>query len=284
MFVGRDRVMQDLSSIASGLTLGPDGIWQARSSSAIDYPDEANAFCFAIEDRSFWFQHRNAVIVDLVRRFPPAGFIADIGAGNGYVSCGLKEAGFDTLVLEPGDAGIRNARSRGLTALVHATLQDAAFRAESLPAAGMFDVLEHIADDTGVLTLLHKALEPNGRLYLTVPSFQSLWSGEDEIAGHHRRYTTASLSARLIQTGFSAQFASYFFAPLPLPILFVRALPWRLGRRTTIEPERIATELRPSEGAGVRIVKSALAIERAVLERGWRIPMGSSCAVVARKR
>src|SRR5918995_3995610 len=104
-------MMQDVSALASGLTLGSDGIWRSHSSTAINYPDEANAFCFAVEDGSFWFQHRNNVIVDTFRRFPPGGFVADIGAGNGYVSRGLHEAGFDTLVLEPGPAGIRNARS-----------------------------------------------------------------------------------------------------------------------------------------------------------------------------
>jgi hypothetical protein len=63
--------MQDVSTFASGLGLGSDGVWRARAVSRIDYPDEANEFCFAIEDGSFWFQHRNAVIVDAVRRFPP---------------------------------------------------------------------------------------------------------------------------------------------------------------------------------------------------------------------
>lgn len=274
--------MQDVSTFASGLTLGNDGVWRARTSSRIDYPDEANAFCFAIEDASFWFQHRNAVIVNAVRRFPPHGFIADIGAGNGYVSRGLNEAGFETLVLEPGAAGIRNARSRGLSPLVCATLQDAAFRPESLPAAGMFDVLEHLEDDIGVLKLLHTTVMRGGRLYLTVPSFETLWSTEDEIAGHHRRYTINSLNARLREAGFEPEFGTYFFAPLPLPIFLLRAIPSRLGFRKAIEPERIATELQPGEGVAIRAIQSVLAIERAVLRRGWRVPIGSSCLVVAR--
>jgi len=275
--------MQDVSTFASGLALGNDGVWRARTLSRIDYPDEANQFCFAIEDGSFWFQHRNAVIADTVRRFPPRGFIADIGSGNGYVSLGLRDAGFETLVLEPGPAGIRNARSRGLAPLVCATLQDAAFRPQSLPAAGMFDVLEHIHDDAGVLQMLHAALMPAGRLYLAVPSFQMLWSGEDEIVGHHRRYTIANLETRLRETGFESEFSTYFFAPLPLPIFLLRSIPWHLGSRKALEPERTAAELQPEEGVAIRTVKRLLAIERAVLQRGWRIRIGSSCLVVAKK-
>jgi SAM-dependent methyltransferase len=275
--------MQDVSAVAAGLTRDSDGVWRARTASAIDYPDEANAFCFAVEDGSFWFQHRNAVIVDTVRRFPPPGFIADIGAGNGYVARGLKQAGFETLVLEPGPSGIQNARSRGLSPLVCATLQDAAFHRESLPAAAMFDVLEHIEDDLGVLRLLHQALVPGGRIYLTVPSFQILWSSEDDVAGHHRRYTIATLNERLRAAGFTPEFGTYFFAPLPLPILLLRSIPSRLGFRKATDISRISNELKPSEGGAVKILKTVLDGERKLLQRGWRIPTGSSCLVVARK-
>lgn len=283
--------MQDVSAIAAGLTRGSDGIWRpstalrARSltAGAVDYPDEANAFCFAVEDRSFWFQHRNAVIVDLVRRFPPGGFIADIGAGNGYVSRGLTQAGFETLILEPGPNGIQNARTRGLSPLVCATLQDAAFRRESLPSAAMFDVLEHIEDDIGVLRLLHDALVPNGRIYLTVPSFQTLWSSEDELAGHHRRYTISTLNARLQSAGFTPEFGTYFFAPLPFPIFLLRSIPSRLGLRKATDVTKISQELQPSEGGAVKVLKAALDVERNLLQRGWRMPTGSSCLVIARK-
>ena len=287
--------MQDVSALATGLARDSDGIWRPSTalraspstalgtSSAIDYPDEANAFCFGVEDGSFWFQHRNAVIVDAVRRFPPAGFIADIGAGNGYVSRGLNQAGFETLVLEPGASGIQNARTRGLSPLVCATLQDAAFRRESLPAAAMFDVLEHIDDDVDVLRLLHAALVPGGRLYLTVPSFQLLWSSDDDIAGHHRRYTIAALNRRLRATGFTTEFGTYFFAPLPAPIFLLRSIPSRLGLRKATDVNRISNELQPSEGAAVKALKAVLAGERKLLQRGWRIPTGSSCLVIARK-
>jgi SAM-dependent methyltransferase len=284
MFVVRGGVMQDVSALASGVTRGDDGIWRSRAATAIDYPDEANAFCFAVEEGSFWFQHRNAVIVDAVRRFPPAGFIADIGAGNGYVARGLKAAGFETLVVEPGAAGIRNAQSRGLAPLVCATLRDVAFRPDSLPAAAMFDVIEHIGDDLGTLRTLHEALVPAGRLYLTVPSFRWLWSGEDEIAGHHRRYTIAALESRLNEAGFVQEFATYFFAPLPLPIFVMRSIPARLGFRKTVEVDRMATELQPSDSIALKALRSVLAGERRLLQHGWRLPIGSSCLAVARKQ
>jgi SAM-dependent methyltransferase len=275
-------MMQDLSALAPGLTRAADGTWQAKTRSAVDYPDQGNAFCFAVEDSSFWFQHRNDVIVDLVRRFPPGGFIADIGGGNGFVSLGLQRAGFESIVIEPGPQGARNARSRGLQPVVQATLQDARFLPASLPAAGMFDVLEHVQDDVAVLNLLHTLVSPGGRVYVTVPAFQLLWSSEDELAGHHRRYTIGSLSQRLVNAGFTTEDATYLFSPLPLPILLFRSLPTRLGWRKTLEPSQITSELRPTDNVAVRGLRAVLARERRFIQRGWRIAIGSTCLVVAR--
>jgi SAM-dependent methyltransferase len=272
--------MDDLGAIAPGLNCDADGIWRARSAAAIDYPDEANAFCFAIEERSFWFAHRNAIIVEAVRRFPPAGPIADIGAGNGFVSMGLGAAGFSTVVIEPGPAGARNAHARGLAPVVCATLGDARFADSTLAAAGLFDVLEHIADDLGFLAELHRVLEPDARVYITVPAFGWLWSSEDELVGHHRRYSIASLTRALVRSGFRVDYATYFFAPLPLPLWLLRTVPSRLGARTTLDPRQTAAELQPS-AVVANLVARALSPERRFVRRGWRIPLGTSCLAVA---
>lgn len=271
----------DLASIAPGLRQDADGIWRARQSAAIDYPDEANAFCFAVEDRSFWFAHRNRIIVEAVRRFPPAGPIADIGAGNGFVSLALTQAGFPTLVIEPGPAGARNAQSRGLSPVVCATLDDAALEPASLSAGGLFDVLEHIDDERRFLTELHCVLAPSARLYLTVPAFRWLWSSEDDLVGHHRRYSIAALRRALEQCGFEVDYATCFFAPLPVPLLLLRTIPSLLGVRTTLDPKQTAAELQPSStvaGIATRLLSPELRFVR----RGRRIPIGTSVLAVAR--
>src|SRR5690606_21548140 len=124
----------------------------------------------------------------------PGGPIFDIGGGNGFVARGLAAAGFPAVVIEPGPTGARNAQARGLSPVVCAALDDAGFLPGSVPAAGLFDVLEHIEDDLGAMATLSALLPPGGRVYLTVPAYQWLWSSEDELGGHHRRYTRASLA------------------------------------------------------------------------------------------
>jgi SAM-dependent methyltransferase len=272
----------DLSTLAPGLTLDADGIWRAHVRRTIDYPDEANAFCFAVEEQSFWFNYRNRFIVEAVTQFPPAGPIADIGAGNGFVSRALERAGFRTLVIEPGPAGAANAKTRGLDPVICATLSDAGFLPQTLDAAGLFDVVEHIGDDRAFLAATRGLLKPGGRLYVTVPAFQGLWSSEDELVGHHRRYSIPTLTACLEACGFTVDYTTYLFAPLALPLFLLRTLPSRLGRRTTLDPARTAAELKPPSGLAIRAINALLDREVARIRQRRTIPFGTSCLAVAR--
>jgi hypothetical protein len=79
------------------------------------------------------------------------------------------------------------------------------------------------------------------------------------------------------------EYASYFFWPLPLPILLLRALPARLGRQPTVDLDAIRRELKPPSAAAVRAIMAVLSLERRWLARGGQIPTGSSCLLVARR-
>ena len=78
----------DLGTACPELQAGEDGIYYSAASEAISYPEEGNEACFEIEDQSFWFQHRNDCIRELVRNFPPRGSgpIIDVGGGNGFLT------------------------------------------------------------------------------------------------------------------------------------------------------------------------------------------------------
>ena len=273
-----------IQDIAANLELGEQGIWFATGKSNISYPSDGNDVCFELEDYSFWFQHRNRCITSVVRSFPPAGMFFDLGGGNGFVSLGLEMAGCPCVVVEPGKAGAVNARKRGLANVICATLEDANFRPHSLPAAGLFDVLEHISDDAGFLQALRERLFVGGRIYLTVPAYLWLWSAEDVSAGHFRRYTLSSLTAMLGQCSFEVEFASYIFSALPLPILVSRTLPSLLGRRTTGNTSEASSEHRSSSKILLKVAEDVFNWELQRLERKKAIPAGGSCLVVARSR
>jgi len=274
----------NLREIAPNLELGADGSWSSRNIAQVSYPADGNDQCFSIEDSSFWFRHRNACILEVVKRFPPPGALFDVGGGNGYVARALQESGLEVVLVEPGVAGARNALKRGIRQVVRATLEDAGVLAETLPAVGLFDVVEHIPDDVGFLTGLRRLIVPGGRVYITVPAYQWLWSNEDVLAGHSRRYTIRSLRRLLEQSGYSVEFASYFFGFLPLPIFFQRVLPYRLGFRAgKIAKDSARSDHEVSHPLVDRILRMLTSRELSRLAPGKPLRMGGSCLAVARK-
>jgi SAM-dependent methyltransferase len=276
--------MVSISDIADGLTRSQDGVWRSGREVAVSFPSEGHGFCFEIEDRSFWFRHRNECIVAAMRAFEPAGPVFDIGAGNGCVSAALIGAGIEAVALEPGPEGAANARRRGLDPVICSTVENARFRKRSLSAVGLFDVIEHIQDDSRFLHRLSELMIDRGRLYVSVPAFAFLWSLEDDYAGHFRRYTVRSLNRLLEVSGFRPEFSSYFFAPLVLPAFVLRSVPSRLGFRRAFSPERARAEHSGLTGVGGTLLGALLSAETRRIRRGKPIPVGASCLVVASRR
>ena len=86
--------------ITQNLVCTENGVWTSPKISDVSYPKDAHRHLFSIEENSFWFQHRNNFIIELLQRFPPKEYIIDVGGGNGYVSIGIKNAGFKVIMLE----------------------------------------------------------------------------------------------------------------------------------------------------------------------------------------
>lgn len=274
----------DLRALSGGLTQDESGIWRASTIRSVSYPEEDNAICFQVEDHSPWFRHRNDCIATVVARFPPPGAIVDVGGGNGYVARRLIDDGFESIVLEPGPVGALNARTgRAIATVICATLEDAEFRKASLAAVGLFDVLEHVEDDRGMVERLSAVLKPGGLAYVTVPSPPWLFSIKDVDARHFRRYTLRGLSAVFSPT-FHIEYATYFFSALTLPTLLMRALPYKLGLAKARTSESYAAEhTRGSQSSGGPLAW-VLARELEAIKAGRVRGYGTSCLMVARRR
>ena len=273
--------MIEINKITTNLAY-KNGIWVSGKRENVAYPVEGNRRCFAIEDNSFWFQHRNKCILQVMRYFPPGGTVFDVGAGNGYVSLGIKNAGFDIVVIEPGIYGAMHARTRGLDSIICSSLEGAGFKSEIFPAAGLFDVLEHIEDDAGFLCKIKKMLIPGGRLYITVPAYNFLWSVEDKRTGHFRRYTIKSLVKIFESTGYKIDYMSYIFSILPLFIYFFRVVPGYIRKKRNIDLNRNLKEHGIKYSFSRRLLDRILEKESKILMNKKTIPFGGSCLVVAR--
>lgn len=262
-----------------GLIKTEDGYWVLQSEAAISYPPGGHASMAEIEEKSYWFHHRNSVISSVVARYAPPGAFLDIGGGNGFVSLGLLSEGHYPVVVEPGSVGAANCKARGL-AVINAPYEELQIPDASIPAAGLFDVIEHISDDRAALTGVRNALLPGGWLFVAVPAYSFLWSDADIAAGHFRRYSRSKLVRLLEEVGFEVAYSSYFFAALVPALATFRSLPYLLGKKGKSEQEE--DHRLPGNIIGTALRKSLLAEERRI-KRGKSVPLGTSVIVAARK-
>ncbi|NNC95637.1 MAG: class I SAM-dependent methyltransferase [Chitinophagales bacterium] len=275
----------ELESIARNLQKRDDGIYYALDSSPISYPEIGNEYCLQIEKDSFWFNHRNRVIVEAVKKYSKDKMFFDIGGGNGYVSLGLQEAGVDVVLVEPGPVGSLNAKKRGIDHVICSTLQDAKFEKASLDTVGMFDVVEHIENDVEFLRETNEYLKEDGMVYITVPAFNFLWSNEDKEAGHYRRYSLSMMEKALNKANFDVVYSTYIFTVLPLPIFFFRVIPSKLGmNKDAYGLEKRQKEHKSRKGMMHNTLQKIWDWELEQVKKGEKIGFGGSCFVVGRKK
>lgn len=245
----------------------------------ISYPCEGNSSCFQVEDHSFWFRQRNKIIEFVVRKFAKSGTFADVGGGNGYVSTNLSKnlQDLDFILVEPGSEGCQNARRRGLKKVFNKTLNEL-HEFQTLDNIGIFDVIEHIQDDEKFLKDISSKLSPGGRLFITTPAYNWLWSCEDSDAGHFRRYSKSEIERKSKNNGFRIIYSSYFFFNLILPIFLLRVFPEKIG----IKKKR---DLSADHGEGKlsKALETILGLEIFLMKIGLKFPIGASVLLCLEK-
>lgn len=200
-----------------------------------DYIAEDLDSLYSHEREHPWFAHRVKVILEaFAAHAGRTEDILEVGAGTGHTARALLEDGYRSLsVGEIHKNGLLYAKQYGLERLYQFDLRSPPFR-EHFDVVALFDVLEHIGDDTLALRNIHAMLRPGGRVILTVPAHRWLWSRIDELAGHHRRYNRKRLATLLVSAGFEVLESRYFFTAL-VPGLLVRSFVSRNATRETAE-------------------------------------------------
>ncbi len=232
------------------------------------------------EEWYWWHRARIQIVTSVLRRFVPSqpGRILDVGCGAGATSLGLREFG-DVLGVDAHAGATAAAGARGLPV---ATMDAChlALRSQSFDLVVALDVLEHLAEDGLARLELSRVLRPGGRLLVSVPAYQWLWSSHDLALGHVRRYTRSRLVAALEEVGFEVELASYAMSAALLPAAAVRLLERVLPRRLG------ASETRSGYVALPAPANTALgwlvALDRHVIGRA-PIPWGLSVVAIARK-
>ncbi len=117
----------------------------------------------------------NFIIDVLQKQLPTGAEVLDVGCGNGVISRGLGEKGFNVKGIDVSDKAI--ARARELNKFPNVKFD--VVSAEQLVADGQTyhavicsEVLEHLNEPGKLLGVLHQVLHKDGVLIVTVPNGQ----------------------------------------------------------------------------------------------------------------
>jgi SAM-dependent methyltransferase len=230
------------------------------------------------EDGHWWYRGRRIVLSRAIAQLelPRPARILDAGCGSGRNMVELASLGTVTGV-ELSHTSASLARARGVGEVVEGSVLAMPFEADSFELAVSLDVIEHLQEDLDALRELRRVVAPGGALLVTVPAYQWLWSGHDEINHHHRRYTRRSLQRVAEQAGWRQTRTTYFNSLLLPVAILLRALD-RLSTKTT----ESSLDLWVPPGPLNWLLERPLALEAAMIGRGGRIPAGLSLLSVFR--
>ncbi len=170
------------------------------------------------EDEHWWFATRTWAIEKWLGTLPRhAGLeILDVGCGAGNMIHHLSAYGrVRGVELDP--RPVKIAQARGYDVRQADAARGIPFEDSAFDLVTALDVIEHADDDRSILSEAQRVLKPGGHLLVTTPAFQWLWSYNDELNAHKRRYTAAELNARVREAGLAVRRTSYnFFLVFPL--------------------------------------------------------------------
>lgn len=240
------------------------------------------------EDDHWWFATRTWAIEKWLGQLGVrTGLeILDIGCGAGNMIHHLSRYG-RVRGIELDARPVKIAQSRGYDVRQADASRAIPFEDATFDLVTALDVIEHVDDDESVLREADRVLKPGGYLLLTTPAFQWLWSYNDDLNAHKRRYTNKEIESRLERTGLRALRISYnFFLVFPLAAGLIL---WRKKNQRRVElsshhfqEDAYQVEMEPVS-PGVNSLLRGVGRLEAQLIGIANLPIGTSLIALARK-
>jgi SAM-dependent methyltransferase len=231
------------------------------------------------EETHWWFRARRAIFHHLFTKLnlPVRAKLLDAGCGTGGNLPLLAEFG-TVHGFEMHEPSRTHAIARHIGTITDGSLPNRIpFEGTNFDFISLFDVLEHVENDSAALHALHGRLNEGGVLCLNVPAYQWLFGPVDVAHHHFRRYSLAQVRTLVEQAGFTIEYINYWNC-----LLFPVAAATRLF-------ERLLGKTGGSAGAAIppapinKLLATLVAAERFLIPY-VRLPFGLSILVLARRR
>ncbi len=242
------------------------------------------------EDRHAWFAGRTRAIQKYLDKEigpAPAGsdrLVLDVGSGAGNMAHHLAHYGH-VVGLDYNARPLAVAAQRSLDAC-QGFGDELPFADGSFDLVALLDTVEHIPNELGVLADCARVLKPGGKLIVTAPAFMWLWSYNDEINDHQRRYTAPELEMKLELCGLHvtrSTYTSFFLFPAVAGIRLLRPHDPDLASPHLTEDEDVyQVEMEPIPEPANTVLHGVGLLEAELVQR-FRLPFGVGVMCIAEK-
>ncbi|WP_108683742.1 bifunctional 2-polyprenyl-6-hydroxyphenol methylase/3-demethylubiquinol 3-O-methyltransferase UbiG [Methyloceanibacter sp. wino2] len=212
------------------------------------------------EDRHWWFVARREILSSQIERLglPGSARILEIGSGTGGNLRMLSRHGRVCGMEMDGTARELAVSKTGAEFDIRpgACPNEVPYVGDTFDLVCLFDVLEHIEEDSATLEVVRGLLADRGHVLVSVPAYQWMWSAHDEFLHHKRRYTAPELAEKLRGASLSVDRITYFNT-----LLFPFAVAARFASRgrspgTGIPSDAINSALRQVFSSERRLLQS----------------------------
>jgi SAM-dependent methyltransferase len=247
------------------------------------------------EDRHWWFASRTRAILAYLDRYVGPGQnlrVLDVGCGAANMTQHLRHYGH-VIGVDNNPKPLEVARERGLETY-QGTADNLPFGDSEFDVIALLDTVEHVPAEDKVFEECRRVLRGpdaahdtrGSKLLVTVPAFMTLWSRNDVINMHQRRYTAPELKEKLERHGFRVLRISYnnfFIFPLAAGLILLR--------RGRAEPELASphfdeksyqVEMEPAPPLMNSMLMGVGKVETALM-RHLNLPFGTSIIAIAEK-
>ena len=173
------------------------------------------------QEKHWWFQARKQIIDQIISniKLKKKNNILDFGSGSGVNLNMLEKYGLVDIHEKNKFARIAIKNKNKKIKNLYSSLK---IRKNFYDLILIADVIEHVRRPKNLLRNLKKFLKKDGRILITVPAYQFLFSKKDKALGHYRRYNKKLLENEL--TEFQIENISYFNTFLCIPIIIMTLL------------------------------------------------------------
>ena len=178
------------------------------------------------QDEHWWFKARREILSEEIKDLNLRGDIKilEIGCGAGGNISMLQKFG-EVYAVELDEYSREYAKMKMQVEVQPGSLPDnIPFSDNTFDLVCLFDVLEHVKQDDKALIAIQKILVPGGKLLITIPAHQWLFSTHDKILHHHRRYSWKGIVKILNYCNYSILRMSYYNTVLFPVVVIVRLM------------------------------------------------------------